>query len=186
MKHVLWPLLLMCGCKYISQPAGDPADPITFSLINKSNGVLYVGMNDGSAVDVSVTLQKKDGGAFFGRLACRPACEAGCSALPCTDTPSVRALFPGEALLVEWGGVRFDEGSQSCGGTESSCLTGALAVRGRYFATICFARAFQSSGATTRLPDGVIQGAELDGRECVAPVEFGYPSYDVRYEVELR
>ncbi len=178
------------GCGYL-RPETDPTDPVSWSVQNTSDTTLYLALDDGETpLGASIHLSEKDDNVeLLPRAGCRTTCAEGCGIVACAGRPVVRPLAPGEALLVEWNGVRWDQdGVLSCTGSEDvACVNGRRAGVGRYLATVCYARAVAPAGVepNSRRSDGSLAPAVLSEPTCLAPIEFGYPSYDVLYQVRL-
>jgi len=189
MKKLL-PLLLMHGCAYITQPETDPADPVAFSIVNSSPVTLYLTLQDGaSLLDGGMRFTDGTDKAFSSHVGCRSVCSDGCGVSTCTGASAVRALAPGEAWLVDWDGMRFDEGSLSCAGeADAACVAASRAGRGRYHATVCYGTSFDAvdAQAVVRRLDRTLSPAVAHDPICLETFGFNYPSYFVRYEVELR
>ena len=162
-------LLLLAACGYITDPKQDPADPTLFSLQNATNDVLYLPLDpvriDGARISAT----------------CERVCSDPCGVVPCTAPIGMRALQPGEAIIVEWNNMFFDEETSQCGG---KCVRARRAEKGRFDARACFARNI-GGNALMRGADGVITGATPVDETCTAPLNFSWPNPDVHWGIDL-
>lgn len=176
--------VLLAGCTYITQPYDDPADPLVVELINRSDAPMYL------ASPVALRFADK-GGDVLASVTCAdaPCSVAACGFTPCLAAPAVRELLPGEGLLVEWNGLRYERSQIACDAGPVQCVSGARSAKQRYVVTACFARAFRQAGTVLSRGESdpeVIYGAIVDGEECAAAIDVGFPGFDVRHQVELR
>jgi hypothetical protein len=183
--------IFLAGCTYISHPYVDAGDPLTVEVVNQSDGDLYFALKDGALLDAALSYSLKNGEPVQTALSCADvACAAGCDVERCQPVAAVRELSAGEALLVDWNGLRYDEGELSCPGASSPCRVGSRATGGRYLVTVCFGRAIQKAALAPmqRSADDakVVLNAAITDETCAPAVEVGFPSYDVRYKVEVR